>query len=875
MGGDITPQVRAWIRQIRKELASGLDLVTAAAEARLSFEGLTGEPLTSAQKAAWTAAREEIARAEAQVVRTGPLALRRPRRPAWYRGPQADDANWPALRAHLTSARRWSGESVDSLDGSSTEILSLLEDPSQPSFRGRGMVVGYVQSGKTANMLAVAAKAADAGYRFVIFLSGLTNALRLQTQRRFESDLRERNPYGWHLHTTQEDAGDFRTPPNRWFSVMDPVQVAIVKKNVTPLRRLIETIEKTPPALRERMPVLILDDECDQASVNASGSQLDITAINGLLRRLLALLPRVQYAGYTATPFANVLINPSPVPGQLDDLYPEDFIVALPRPEGYSGADSLFGEEPSEAGTETTETPGADMIREVPEADAAWVRPPSLKGRDGFMPTVPPSLATALDWFVLATATRRARGQAGQHSSMLIHTTVYTITHRRLAAAVEGRIEELRNGLALPATLRRLRQLWESEQRRVQPETFGHDALTFGQLEALLPEVLRDIDVAIENSASDSRLDFTAGPRTCIVVGGSVLARGLTIEGLSVSYFVRSSSQYDTLLQMGRWFGFRKGYEDLPRIWMTADLAAGFRDLSLVEAELRTEITQYAERDLTPADFAIRIRQIPGMTITAASKMIAAETCDVSFSGEHLQTIRFPTADAGRLRDNWSAAARLADVASQSATPEGRPQGRLFRNVPLEAVTEFLKSYSASDKDRFGSALLAYIEAEAKAPDAPFRTWHLGIVEPADGDRAAKPLGGFGPVAKVLRSKLGVPRNDGLADIKALMSRRDVLIDVPEDPEDDRSDDWSAVKGRRQAAVGDRIPLLLLYAIDRVSAPAPGSRLRVPLDAPDDVLGIGLVLPDRGERKSYVRVRLPEADAGEDLLADIGDIGNE
>lgn len=874
MRGGITPQVQAWIRQIRKELASGLDLVTAATEARLSFEGLTGEPLTSAQENAWDAARDEIIRAEASVVRSGPLALRRPRRPAWYRGPRPEDANWPALREHLTGARGWSTESVNSLDSSSTEIVSLLEDPSQPGFRGRGMVVGYVQSGKTASMLAVTAKATDAGYRFVIFLSGLTNALRLQTQRRFESDLRERNPYGWHLHTTEEDTGDFRTPPNRWFSVMDPVQVAVIKKNVTPLRRLIETIEKTPPALRERMPVLVLDDECDQASVNASGSQLDITAINGLLRRLLALLPRVQYVGYTATPFANVLINPSPVPGQLDDLYPEDFIVALPRPQGYSGADSLFGEEPSEAGTESADGAGADMIREVPEADAACVRPPSLKARDNFVPTIPASLATAIDWFVLATAARRARGQAGQHSSMLIHTTVYTITHRRLAAAVEERIAELRGSLARTATLRRLRQLWESEQERVPPETAGRSALDFAKLEAQLPQVLRDVEVAIENSASDSRLDFSGNGRTHIVVGGSVLARGLTIEGLSVSYFVRSSSQYDTLLQMGRWFGFRQGYEDLPRIWMTPDLAAAFRDLSLVEAELRAEITQYAERELTPADFAVRIRQIPGMTITAASKMIAAEACDVSFSGEHLQTIRFPAGDAARLHSNWAAAARLADAAAREGQAERRPQGRLFRNVPLKAVKAFLNSYSASDKDRFGTALLSYIETEAEGTDAPFRLWNVGIVEPADGDRATQPLGGFGTVAKVFRSRLGVPRGDGLADIKALMSRRDILIDAAQG-EGESDDDWAAIKRMRQASVGDRTPLLLFYAIDRMSAPAPGSRHRIALDAADDVLGLGLVLPDRGERKSYIRVKLPEADAGEDLLADIGEDGSE
>lgn len=869
MSGALKPQVLAWIRQIRKECASGLDLIAGAAEARLSFEAQMGETLSEAQEAAWAEACDEIARAEAQMLRTGPAALRRPRRQAWYRGPQPDDPSWPPLRDHLLKGRNWTAASVDALDSSSTEIVSLLEDPSQPSFRGRGMVVGYVQSGKTANMLAVTAKATDAGYRFVIFLSGLTNALRLQTQRRFEDDLRARNPYAWHLHTTEEDTGDFRTPPNRWFSVMDPVQVAVVKKNVTPLRRLIETLEKTPAALRERIPVLILDDECDQASVNSSGSQLDITAINGLLRKLFSLLPRAQYVGYTATPFANVLVNPVTSPGQLDDLYPEDFIVALPRPEGYSGADSLFGDEPAEAGVANDTSFGTDLIREVPEGDAARVRPASPRVREDFIPDIPPSLAEAIDWFILACAARRCRGQASRHSSMLIHTTVYTITHQRLAAAVEAWLAQMKHDVGSTTTQARLAALWDTEQARVPAEALGGRSCRFDEIASEIPTVLAAVETAIENSASDTRLDFAGHPKTYIVIGGSVLARGLTIEGLVVSYFVRSSSQYDTLLQMGRWFGFRHGYEDLPRIWMTADLAAAFRDLSQVESELRGEIAQYAERDLTPADFAIRIRQIPGMTVTAATKMIAAETCDVSFSGEHLQTIRFPVGDAATLQANWRAGAELATLPANGGVVETRSQGRLIRGIPLDAVLAFLKSYSASGKDRFGVSLLSYIEVEAQSSDRPFQLWNVGVIEPSSGEPASELLGAFGSVKKTVRSRLNVPRSDGLADIKALMSRRDILIDVLGEDTARTGEDWGSVKRRRQARVDDSTPLLLLYAIDRLSAPATAGHNRAPLDAASDVLGLGLVLPDRGERKSYVRVALLGEDAGEDVLADV------
>ena len=859
------PQVQGWVRQIRKEQAAGLDLRTASEEARLSFENLTGSPLSDAQSGAWKAAIAFITRGAEEFSNRATPALRRPRPRDWYGGPQADDSNWPPMRAHLLVRQNWSETSVQSLDRSSTDIVALAEDPSLLEFRGRGMVVGYVQSGKTANMLAVTAKAVDSGYKFVIFLAGLTNSLRRQTQHRFEGDLRAQNRYGWHLHTTADDDGDFRTPPNQWFSVMDPAQVAVIKKNVTPLRRLVETIARTPPALRERIPVLIIDDECDQASVNASGSQYDLTAINALIRRLLSLLPRVQYIGYTATPFANVLINPHTPDGQADDLYPADFIVALPRPEGYSGTDSLFGEPVADADAGSPAEAGLDMVRYITDGDAQAVRPKSAREREQFEASVPPSLDEALRWFILASAAREARGDGDRHSSMLVHTTVYTTAHQRLANVIEDWLADFRSEWADGSLHEALSMLWAEEQERVPAALFGLDLLGFDDLVPGVQAVLDALVVVVENSASESRLDFTGGSRKYVVVGGSVLARGLTIEGLAVSYFVRSSSQYDTLLQMGRWFGFRRGYGDLPRIWMTPNLAGAFRDLSIVESEIRDQIGLYAARGLTPQDFAVRIRQIPGMAVTAARKMIAAESCDVSFSGEHLQTIRFPYRDRDLLEANWAAGAQLVEDAVSVADWEKRPAGWLCRAVPYDVVRRFLATYSASSQDQFASGLLRWLDGEDEG-EATFPRWNVGIVEPAAGPVSTNPLGAFGDVHMVRRSRLSVPREDGLADIKALMSRRDVLIDCEGGP---AGDDWAGIKAYRQTHTGGSTPLLLLYAIDRVSIPAAGSHSRIALDAAMDVLGVGLILPDVEERKSYVRVRLSQEDASEDVLADI------
>jgi transcriptional regulator with XRE-family HTH domain len=860
----VAAQVEAWVTAIRKEQAGGLNSDTAAREARASFERLMG-PLDAQQEANWNAAREQISAVFRQKIEyLGNYSMRKPRRPEWYPGPRPGDRHWPKLQSYLLVRKKWDPDTVDSIDRTSTEVVSLMENPAQSSFSGRGLVVGYVQSGKTANMEGVIAKAVDAGYRFVIVLAGLTNSLRKQTQDRLYLDLVERDKYGWHLHTTSDT--DFRKPPSKWFSTMDAVQVATVKKNVSPLRALLKTIENTPPTHRAKMPVLLIDDECDQAGVNASGSQFNMTAINALIRQILNQLPKVQYVGYTATPFANVLINPEKPAGGLDDLYPEDFITSLPKPQGYFGPETLFGRDPIDAEEETPEEAGFDMVRDVPDDEIVAVRPASAKERLTFTPTVPDSLDEALHYFVLATACRHARGQADQHSSMLVHTTVYTQPHHALAEEI-GRwkadlVDRIQSADA--ESLTELQSLWESESARVAAEQFGHAPVAFRTIRKHLKEVLDGIEIVVENSNSQSRLDFSPGnTRKYIVVGGSVLARGLTIEGLVVSYFVRTSSQYDTLLQMGRWFGYRPGYEDLPRIWMTEGLKTAFRDLATVEAEIRADIEEYRRRDVTPADFAVRIRQIPGMAITAAKKMIAGEACDVSYSGEHIQTIRFPHRDDNRLEANWHAGAALIDAALSQGSIEAEIGGRLIRGVPLDLALEFLRTYSGDQRDLVSGALVDYIEAEAKRADQPFAEWNVGIIEPVGAKTSGEPLGGMGSVQLVNRARLKGLTRDGLADIKALMSRKDVLIDVEGQPEDMK---WAQVKAHRQARLGDKTPLLLLYAIDAASMPR-STRLREPLDAARDMLGFGLVLPERGTKTSYVRVALPRDDADEEDLA--------
>ena len=785
------------------------------------------------------------------------------KRPQWYFGPKPGDFHWPALKTYLTGVKQWADNDVASIDDASNEVVSLLENPSQATqFSGRGLVVGHVQSGKTANMTAVIAKAVDAGYNTVIVLAGLTNKLRHQTQLRLYHDLVCRNPMQWHLLTSNEIGKDFRAPPAGGFlSHTDKAQVAIVKKNVSPLSELKKAVAETIPLALSRLRVLVIDDECDQASVNSASGELEMTAINHRIRELLSLLPAVSYVGYTATPFANVLINPYGEDGQeLDDLYPRDFITALPRPATYFGAEQLFGREPSVADDMQPEEEGLDMIREVPEEDAHLLQPAGRREVGGFQPAMVRSLEDAILYFLGCCAARRARGHADKHMTMLVHTSVYVIMHERLAALIRGWKDKNASTLLNRSSgiSQRLKELWSSERNRVPRDITDADEVDFRQVLKHLPEVLNTVEVAVENGSSDDRIDYVADPRTYIVVGGSILARGLTLEGLMVSYFLRSSTQYDTLLQMGRWFGYRAGYEDLPRIWTTEELKLKFRALAGVEDEIRQDIDQYRQQELTPMDAAVRIRTIPGMAITGVKKMRHARQCAVSFWGEHRQTFRFNHRDTDWLLRNWEAGAELVSRAETLGYRDERPTTRkLWLGVPKSSIVRFFETYQTHEThaDLAQNFLVSFLGSQ----DDRLDHWNVGIVEPQQAQVASRELGTVGHIRLVRRARLKDTRN--VADIKALMSRADIGLDCPGLAT--TADSWKELKAARREEVGD-VPLLLLYAIDKASAPRSKGNVRVPLDAVDDVLGYGVVFPGSvAEGGDFVSVEIQPLSADE------------
>ena len=835
------PQVDRLVAQILKALPGTGDLDAAVDEVLQELEDLS-PGLTISLSDEIFEARQVVQRqfVNIEILHKHSVIRRRPR---WYFGPRPTDLHWPAFRRFLLKGKGWSEATVSSIDEASDEIVSLLENPAEKHFSCRGLVVGHVQSGKTANMTAVIAKALDAGYDTVIVLAGLTNKLRYQTQLRLSNDLVLRHRENWQVHTPDELDRDFRAPPHGGLlSHVDKAQLAVVKKNVSPLRELDDAVKSTHPPVLSRLRILVIDDECDQASVNTARGELDMTAINGRIRELLSQLPAVTYVGYTATPFANVLIDPYGPDGQdLDDLYPRDFLCALPRPDGYFGTESLFGTIPSDPQDVRPDEEGLDMIRDVPSEEEALLQPESRDERDAFQPVMTDSLKTAILYFLACCAARRARGDESQHMTMLVHTSAYVVAHERLAALIQGWVDVNRESIVDPASDlgQRVRDIWIAEQNRLREGVTDARRVSVDQIFKRLRKVLDVIEFPIENGSSDDRIDYTGAPRTYIVVGGSILARGLTLEGLMVSYFLRSSKQYDTLLQMGRWFGYRPNYEDLPRIWLPEELRLRFRALATVEDEVRDEIGQYRRQDLTPMDIAVRIRAIPGMAITGANKMRAARQCAISYWGTHRQTFRFDHRNEALLRNNWGAAGELvsrADALGLRVADLDEGRRRLWRGVPRSSIRRFFETYSVhqTHADLLPKMLVEFFDQEDQRLDK----WNVGIVEAARASLCAEPLGTAGRVRAVTRARLA--DSPSVADIKALMSKRDLLFDCERDIPSGTG--WNELKAVRIEEAGD-VPLLLLYPIDRISKPKRKSPVRVSLDAAFDVLGLGIVFP--------------------------------
>ena len=630
-----------------------------------------------------------------------------------------DPYYWERYRKLLVN-RSFSRQVLAGVDSVTDRILGLLENPvREGNWVRRGMVMGHVQSGKTANYIGLACKAADAGYKVIVIIAGIHNNLRNQTQRRIDEGfvgvdstgsargaLAARRVVGVGRFGSRRKPSSFTTA-QRDFSkaiadsvgiplrnLIEPV-VFVIKKNTSTLRNLIEWLKAHnaqwgTSTIRE--PMLLVDDEADNASINIGHRKDEVSRINGQIRELLALFDRRCYVGYTATPFANIFIDPDTEHEMLgDDLFPRDFIVSLDPPDNYFGATRVFVDEAD------------DVVRSIDDnADLLPVPHPIHHTVTG----LPESLEEAVRVFVLARAIRLVRGHAGSHNSMLVNVSRFVGVQGQLRDELHAFVEHIRSSV-------RVNGARAAEEARKDPEiealyrAFEHHYgdlpdISWSAVQARLHESVSAVNVEEVNSRSSDSLDYAAHDSTglnVIAVGGLSLSRGLTLEGLVVSYFLRNSIMYDTLLQMGRWFGYRPGYEDLCRVWMPEEAQGWYAHIAESIDELRDELARMQSANATPKDFGLRVRSHPDtLVVTARNKMGSGKTMTVriGLANSFVETAILRR-DRPSLEANLQAAVSLAgSLRREGLAPDhGEPVGggRLVRGAPVSLVDEFLMAF--------------------------------------------------------------------------------------------------------------------------------------------------------------------------------------
>lgn len=647
----------------------------------------------------------------------------------WLPGRKAatDWYYWQRYRSHLASGGL-PPQVLSNLDDVSDRSLGLLEDPrKEGEWDRRGLVLGNVQSGKTANYLGLICKAADAGYKVIIVIAGIHNNLRNQTQVRIDQGFvgRSLRPAKGRVPAELVGVGrlDARRVPiqftasTRDFSqavangvgvplrALNEPAVFVIKKNSTTLANLLGWLKPNMPI---EAPLLLIDDEADNASINVSRGPGEVTRINGQIRELLKMFKRSCYVGYTATPFANFFIYPDDPDDLLgDDLFPRDFIVSLEAPSNYFGARRVFLEDPD------------DYVRPIDDNEDAL---PLRHQKTHQVDDLPDSLKDAIRAFVVARAIRLRRGHLNSHNSMLVNASRFTDVHDGLSAQIRTLLDGIKASIGVNGQLEQeeaLRDPQIAELHRVWEEQYAA-ACAWSDLYPHLHSSAAPIEVRTVNARSSGSLHYDANAEhglNVIAVGGFSLSRGLTLEGLVVTYFLRNSTMYDTLLQMGRWFGYRPDYEDLCRIWMTEESQGYFEHIAESVEILRDDLKAMERAGETPMTFGLRVRAHPdALMITARNKVGRAEVLrvQVSLAGSLVET---HTLSVESFEHNRRIAREFVETLADCpharlATAPVFGLGELFQDVPAERVSQFIESFENDPASLLSSSkqVAAYVE---------------------------------------------------------------------------------------------------------------------------------------------------------------------
>jgi Z1 domain len=749
---------------------------------------------------------------------------------------------WDRYRRYLEDGKLMPRQVIWRVDDTTERVLGRLENPSRPGrWRRDGLVVGNVQSGKTANYIGLICKAADAGYKLIVVLAGIGDGLRSQTQLRidegflgFDTQYQQRLveegrsaligagalPGALRLTaeslTTSAQKGDFgRAAAQRTNTPVGshPV-ILVIKKHrriLDYVRKWIVEVEGQPAVesgkkIVRNVPVLVIDDEADNASINTAAVDEDTepSRVNAAIRHLLESFEKAAYVGYTATPFANIYTDPSVNHDQYGaDIFPRHFIESLQPPSNYLGPERVFGLESED--TDDDDIEPAPIVRPIYDYEQ-WM--PYGHRKDWLPPgPLPESLRQAVSAFVLAGAVRRARGQENEHNSMLVHVTRFQDVQQRVANQIGEHLQLLKDRIRygdvnsdLPME-EELRQLWE---RDFVPTSAWFPVgqapvVSWAQVWPQVRSAAEKIQIRVINGTSRDALQYYEHRHdglSVIAVGGNVLSRGLTLEGLTISYYLRATTMYDTLLQMGRWFGYRPGYEDLCRLYTTPALVDAYAEVTVANNELRREFAVMAMQDATPEEFGLRVRTSPaGLDITARNKMRRGLKVKLSYSGDFPETVVFDMRAAALARNMENLErfiARLDD--SYHRQRDGGDDGSvIWTGVSAEEIIEgFLNEYAPGKAPRVRPAFIAeYIRRCQQVGE--LGGWTVRLVSSKTGDLAKIGPHSIGLIERTARND---PATESSYRIRRVVSPSDESKDLD-------SQQWRrALEATRKAAEG-------------------------------------------------------------------------
>lgn len=683
---------------------------------------------------------------------------------------------WNRYKKYLLYNENYPDKVINQLDSLTDKTLDSMFDPKIVNkISKRGMIVGEVQSGKTSNYIGLICKAVDAGFNFIIILAGIHNSLRSQTQLRIDEgflgfDTQLYRAYNntraigvshykknliAHSLTSSADDGDFKTNiANNIginFNTNDPI-IAVVKKNSTVLKKLKQWLRTNATNLEGKKTIrnkslLLIDDEADNASININiGDNASATKINSLIRDILNLFEKNSYVGYTATPFANIFI-----PVNNDDLFPKDFIINLPVPSNYIGPEKIFGFEFSEDNENDNLLPSIVRID-----DYIDFCPPYHKKDDSLPEKAPDSLRLAIRCFIITCAVRILRGQSDNHNSMLVHVTRFIRWQNKIKEIVENVLNYYKCGIKnkIPVIIVEFKETFDTDRNNYKSYKTISDSILKSELidldtdikvhkwedvEKYLYEAASRIKVMELNGGSDDVLNYKdyyneyKSGLNVIAVGGNKLSRGLTLEGLSISYFLRASHMYDTLMQMGRWFGYKRGYVDLCRLFLSEELNEWFCHISLASKELKDEFDYMAnvEHEM-PERYALKVRTHQGvLQITASNKIWNTNEIRISWSGSLSESYEL-SKSGDIIRNNLERTIELINNLGDNF--EKHTSSYLWKNIDSEIIKEWISGFKVHENLKSASGPNLYNFIHSKNNNGNLLKWNVGLITKKEGN---------------------------------------------------------------------------------------------------------------------------------------------